>query len=414
LGRQSFKTVLNKRDYTEGRTQFNWLYLSRLATAKEYAYMQALYAAGFPTPQPIDNNRHATLMSLIDGITLCKVTALKDPEFVYHQAMDLLVKYAENGLIHGDLNEFNLLVDEDMKLYTIDFPQIVSTSHPDADFYFERDQECIQVFFKRKFNFVCDRRYKLKEILRKNRMDEQVRASGYLNTVSEEDKALQSYLKERAAHANDEEAEDEEEAENGEGEDEMEENNAENNDDGNGNDEIDGQNDENDYNEEFGDIEAEMAMLDKKDDKNTKIVNFDDDVKVVGIEDDKREEQMEEEDQEGEEEELDHEQKLERRKKFRELKKQAKASKINPLLQKKLEEDKLKEKLKAEGVDVEVAQDKKEDEEEEGDSSSGDEGETDLIKRALKKKYRKKKVFKGKKNHPKQFNALVKDQMATF
>ena len=29
--------------------------------------MQALYKSGFPTPRPVDSNRHAILMSLIDG-----------------------------------------------------------------------------------------------------------------------------------------------------------------------------------------------------------------------------------------------------------------------------------------------------------------------------------------------------------
>lgn len=100
LGRQSFKTVKNNRDYLEGRTQFNWLYLSRLAITKEFAFMQALYKEGFPTPEPIDCNRHTILMSLIDGVTLCKVSKLENPETVFHQSMDLLEKYAAVGLFH--------------------------------------------------------------------------------------------------------------------------------------------------------------------------------------------------------------------------------------------------------------------------------------------------------------------------
>ncbi len=59
--------------------------------------MQALHAAGFPTPKPIDSNRHAILMSMIDGVTLCKVTSLENPEKVFHEAMDLFVKYTEVG-----------------------------------------------------------------------------------------------------------------------------------------------------------------------------------------------------------------------------------------------------------------------------------------------------------------------------
>lgn len=70
LGRTSFKTIKNNRDYLQGRTQFNWLYLSRLATTKEYTYMQALHKEGFPTPTPVDNNRHAIIMTRIDGVSL--------------------------------------------------------------------------------------------------------------------------------------------------------------------------------------------------------------------------------------------------------------------------------------------------------------------------------------------------------
>ena len=43
LGRTSFKSVKNKRDYLKHRKNFNWLYLSRLATIKEYGFMELLY-----------------------------------------------------------------------------------------------------------------------------------------------------------------------------------------------------------------------------------------------------------------------------------------------------------------------------------------------------------------------------------
>jgi RIO kinase 2 len=40
LGRTSFRAVLRTRDYTAGRRKVGWLYLSRLATSKEFAFMQ--------------------------------------------------------------------------------------------------------------------------------------------------------------------------------------------------------------------------------------------------------------------------------------------------------------------------------------------------------------------------------------
>ena len=35
--------------------------------------MQVLHENGFPTPRPIDTNRHAILMSLVDGDPLCHI-----------------------------------------------------------------------------------------------------------------------------------------------------------------------------------------------------------------------------------------------------------------------------------------------------------------------------------------------------
>jgi RIO kinase 2 len=47
--------------------------------------------------------------------------------------MDLIVRLARYGLIHGDFNEFNILVTEAGSPVLIDFPQMVSTSHANAE-----------------------------------------------------------------------------------------------------------------------------------------------------------------------------------------------------------------------------------------------------------------------------------------
>jgi RIO-like serine/threonine protein kinase len=55
--------------------------------------------------------------------------------------------------------EFNLMVrPEDGKITVIDFPQMVSVSHENAQWYFERDVECIVTFFKRRFQFESNKR----------------------------------------------------------------------------------------------------------------------------------------------------------------------------------------------------------------------------------------------------------------
>jgi RIO kinase 2 len=47
--------------------------------------------------------------------------------------MDLIVRFAHAGLIHGDFNEFNILIQESGHPVVIDFPQMVSTSHENAE-----------------------------------------------------------------------------------------------------------------------------------------------------------------------------------------------------------------------------------------------------------------------------------------
>ena len=163
--------------------------------------MQALHEAGFPTPKPVDVNRHAILMSYVDAYTMCKVNSIKDPEKAYHECMDLLVRLAESGLIHGDFNEFNLMIDNEQNVTVIDFPQMVSIDHKDAEYFFQRDLECINTVFKRRYNYECNRTHTLKDIKVTNHIDQKVGASGSLQKTKaqqrREVKALENYMRER-------------------------------------------------------------------------------------------------------------------------------------------------------------------------------------------------------------------------
>lgn len=53
---------------------------------------------------------------------------------LYDSMMEMVIDLARHGLIHGDFNEFNLILDESTRALTlIDFPQMVSTSHENAE-----------------------------------------------------------------------------------------------------------------------------------------------------------------------------------------------------------------------------------------------------------------------------------------
>ncbi|KAJ4958938.1 hypothetical protein NE237_026049 [Protea cynaroides] len=152
LGRISFRAVKTKRDYLMHRSSYNWLYLSRLAALKEYAFMKALEEHGFPVPSAVDCNRHCVIMSLVQGYPLVQVRELQNHDTVFETIIGLIVRMAEHGLIHCDFNEFNIMIDDNEKLTMIDFPQMVSVSHRNAQMYFDRDVECIFKFFRKRFN----------------------------------------------------------------------------------------------------------------------------------------------------------------------------------------------------------------------------------------------------------------------
>lgn len=57
---------------------------------------------------------------------------VEDVEALYDDLMNLIVRLGNCGVIHGDFNEFNIMITDDARPILIDFPQMVSTSHINA------------------------------------------------------------------------------------------------------------------------------------------------------------------------------------------------------------------------------------------------------------------------------------------
>lgn len=221
LGRTSFRNVKQKRDYfgKAGQQTHSWLFLSRLSALKEYAFMKALYEVKYPTPTPIAQNRHVVVMSLVRGMPLYQIfpkqLSADQAADIYQQSITIAARLArQHGLVHCDLNEFNLLVDlsgvqslatqdsddpyvrhsgqsvageksmgalskpaweqsleqgddltalpepverlengEPKPIVTlIDFPQMISIKHPNAQELYERDLACLRKFFEIKLH----------------------------------------------------------------------------------------------------------------------------------------------------------------------------------------------------------------------------------------------------------------------
>ncbi|CAN3363148.1 serine/threonine-protein kinase Rio2p [Diutina catenulata] len=203
LGRTSFKTVKNNRDYLRNNQySSSWMFLSRLAAEKEYQFMTVLYNNGFNVPTPYDQSRHMVLMEKIDGYCMKHMKNYSDYKSLYSELMKFIVKLANHGLIHCDFNEFNLIIlnnpqPDEPVFIVIDFPQCVSIDHPDAKSYFDRDVEGVRAFFEKKFRYRPEHdptfldtegygegfRYAYpnfaRDVTRIAKLDEEVRASGY-------------------------------------------------------------------------------------------------------------------------------------------------------------------------------------------------------------------------------------------
>jgi RIO kinase 2 len=119
-------------------------------------------------------------MGLIDAFPLCQIHDLPDPSILYSTLMNLIVRLGCSGLIHGDFNEFNILIKPDNSPILIDFPQMVSTGHRNAEMYFNRDVECIKTFFKKRFRYQS-KLYPIfsRDIVSEQRLDREVAASGF-------------------------------------------------------------------------------------------------------------------------------------------------------------------------------------------------------------------------------------------
>ncbi|KAK8235945.1 RIO1 family-domain-containing protein [Phyllosticta capitalensis] len=240
LGRISFRTVKANRDYLRNRSSGSWMYMSRLAALKEYAFMTALRDSGFVVPEPIAQSRHTIVMSLIDAFPLRTIAKVPDPAAFYNKLISIILRLLKYGLIHGDFNEFNILVEEKadttesgepkitLRPVLIDFPQMVSIDHANAEYYFDRDVNCIKRFFERRFHFVPDEPgpfFKdavkvVGEAAGARRIDVDVEASGFSRKMAKE---LEAYMRDVGADGDGGDAEGEAEQDEEDEEDDEEE-----------------------------------------------------------------------------------------------------------------------------------------------------------------------------------------------
>lgn len=157
IGRTSFKNVKKLRNLIGDRSHISWLYVSRLAARKEYEALEKIYKLNLDTPKPISYNRHMIVMEYLRGKELVHFKSIGDPEYIFNEIIDQMrVIYQEANMIHGDLGEFNVVLDEEGNLLIIDWLQWVPSDHPNAKSLLKRDLSNLCNFFYKKYDVDSD------------------------------------------------------------------------------------------------------------------------------------------------------------------------------------------------------------------------------------------------------------------
>ncbi|MFQ5763275.1 MAG: RIO1 family regulatory kinase/ATPase [Candidatus Bathyarchaeia archaeon] len=157
LGRISFRQTKKVRPY--GGAESTWLFKSRRAASREFEALGMLHKSGLPVPEPIMHNRHAVLMGEIIGIQASQLKRLPTPRRYLIEILSIIRRaYCEAGVVHGDLSEFNILIQPDGKVLIIDWPQYVNRDHPSAERLLRRDIANVVESFRRRYGVRMDLR----------------------------------------------------------------------------------------------------------------------------------------------------------------------------------------------------------------------------------------------------------------
>ncbi|MGR6921413.1 serine protein kinase RIO [[Actinomadura] parvosata] len=137
-----------------GRTAFGKQAIAGQWAVAEFSALCRLYELGVPVPYPVQIVGTEILQEFIgtaDGYAaprLAQVTEGLDD--LWEQLVSAMVTLAREGLAHGDLSPYNLLV-RDGRLVVIDLPQIVDViAHPTGPSFLDRDARNVATWFAAK------------------------------------------------------------------------------------------------------------------------------------------------------------------------------------------------------------------------------------------------------------------------
>ena len=154
IGRISFRETTKKRSFSlrQEDNSHHWLLVSMNGAKKEVEILQRLKHSGVSAPKPLYRAMHCVVMKRINGIGLANLLNVDDPPILFKEIMSNVGMAYKNSIIHSDLSEYNVLIGQSGEPYIIDWPQAVSTNHPNAEFLITRDVANIVNYFNRKFH----------------------------------------------------------------------------------------------------------------------------------------------------------------------------------------------------------------------------------------------------------------------
>ena len=152
------------RDYRFKTIKGNLRKVIMAWSQKEFRNLNLCHKAQMNVPYPYIQMNNVIVMQYIDGGML-KDIYIEDPHDFFEQLLEqLYIMRHEAKLVHGDLSEYNIMV-QNQTPYIIDVGQAMSIKNEDdfksfKDLY-ERDIKVVVNFFNRKYNLDLD----LEEVL---------------------------------------------------------------------------------------------------------------------------------------------------------------------------------------------------------------------------------------------------------
>ena len=180
IGRISFREATKKRSFAlkEESNIHHWLLVNIIAAQREVDVLQRLKDTGTSIPLALYRAMHCVAMNRINGIRLVNVKELEHPTMVLQNILLNIGIAYKNHVIHSDLSEFNVLVGGAPRdTWIIDWPQAVSTDHPNAQHLIKRDVSNIVRFFNRRFAVGKNVGDALKEVLNSSSLHKQIPGS---------------------------------------------------------------------------------------------------------------------------------------------------------------------------------------------------------------------------------------------